>query len=508
MLVHRFLEESARIYPDKVAVIHGPQRITYRELNEKSDQLAHFLSDSGIKAGERVGFVLDNSIPLIISYFAILKVGAITVAQNTLNSAAYFSNVFNESGTKLIITQNKFALNVSKAIADVKTVTQVVLADSSKIFQDLTDIKSTEFDEIFSNKTRWSDRGNINENTTASIVFTSGSTGHPKGVVLSHGNLVSNTEAIVSYLELSESDRIMVILPFSYTYGTSLLLTHFMVGGSLVINNSFTFPKVVLDELIKEKCTGFSGVPTNFILLLEKTDIRKRDFPDLKYITQAGGAMAPDTTLELKSTLPEHVKIFIMYGQAEASTRLSYFCLNGNESKLGSIGKAIPTVTLSLITRSGEIARKGEEGEIVVTGPNIMQGYWNQPDETKLVLKDDGLHTGDIGRIDEDGFFYIVGRIKEMIKSGANRVSAKEIEEVLITHEGILEVAVIGVPDHIMGEAIKAFIVKKDDADFDEKQISMFCKKNMAMFKVPKYITFLHSLPKNQSGKILKTKLQ
>ncbi len=504
MLVHHFLEKSAKRFPDKEAVVYGKLRLSYREIDRRANQLGNYLLASGVRKGDRVALVLDNSVNYIVTYFAILKIGGITVAQNTQNSASYLAEAFGDSLVRAVVTQNTFAGKVRKAAENNPSVTSVVLADSSAAFDDLKRISVGRFADIFHSMSAEHPPVRVIDADIASIIYTSGSTGKPRGAAFSHLNLTSNTNSIVEYLELTPSDRILVVLPFSYCYGKSLLHTHFKVGGSVVINNHFAFPRVALDEMIKERCTGFSGVPSNFSMLLERTDIRNRQFPDLRYITQAGGAMAPQTIKELRKALPFHTRIYIMYGQTEASARLSYLEPDNLERKLGSIGKAIPNVELVLKTKDGRLAKPGEEGEIVARGSNIMAGYWGQPEETAKVLKGDGLHTGDLAKTDKEGFIYIIGRTKDMIKCGANRISAKEIEEILLSHEHILEAAAIGVPDPIMGEAIKAFVVFKNNSRLSEKQIILFCRQRMALFKVPKYVEFLSSLPKNSSGKIMK----
>ena len=507
MLVHQFLEKSANKFPDKESVVYNQQRISFRELDNLANQLANRLLEVGIKKGDRVAFVLENSVQYIVSFFAVLKMGGITVAQNTLSGGSYLKEVFSDSEISAVITQKLFAQKVRFAIENLDSLVGVLITEDCPAFEEWVQTTVTTFDEILSDQVVGRPNIEIDEREIACIVYTSGSTGKPRGVTLSHLNLVSNTHSIIEYLPLDSTDRVMAILPFSYSYGQSVLLTHLGVGACLVINNKFAFPKVVLDQMVEEKCTGFSGVPTNFILLLTRTDIKEREFPNLRYVTQAGGAMAPAIVKELRKSLAGHVKIYIMYGQTEASPRLSYFCLDDHPQKLGSIGKAIPNVKLLIKTSDGRVAKSGEEGEIIASGDNIMRGYWGQEKETAMVLKSDGLQTGDLGKIDEEGFIYIVGRSKEMIKSGANRFNAKEIEEVLYSHEGIQEVAVIGIPDEIMGEAVKAFISVNSSCELDEKKIILFCRKNMAPFKVPKFVTILPSLPKNSSGKIMKKNL-
>jgi acyl-CoA synthetase (AMP-forming)/AMP-acid ligase II len=281
------------------------------------------------------------------------------------------------------------------------------------------------------------------------------------------------------------------------------------VGGSVVIDNRFLYPNVVLKNMNEQNVTGFSGVPSTFNILLNRSTVRSYKFKSLRYITQAGGAMPPAIQREVAKVF-HPAKLFIMYGATEASARLSYLEPEELPRKWGSIGKAIPNVELFIADGRGRQLKPGDEGEIVARGANIMQGYWNDPEETEKVLKNGLYYTGDIGVMDDEGFLYVVGRSKDMIKVGGNRLSAKEIEEVLYEHPNISEAAVVGVADDILGEAIKAFLVLKNGGlknDHDE-EILNFLSKRLSPYKLPKYLEYCDALPKNKSGKIQKLKLK
>jgi acyl-CoA synthetase (AMP-forming)/AMP-acid ligase II len=300
----------------------------------------------------------------------------------------------------------------------------------------------------------------------------------------------------------------MVVLPFYYIYGKSLLNTHFAVGGSVVIDNRFLYPNVILQTMAEQEATGFAGVPSTFTILLGRSNVRSRKFPKLRYLTQAGGAMAPAVQKDVAETFSP-ASLFIMYGATEASARLSYLPPEDLPRKWGSIGKAIPNVELFVADENGRPLPTGEEGEIVARGSNIMSGYWNHPEETAKVLRNGLYYTGDIGRSDDEGFLYVVGRSKDMIKIGGNRVSAKEIEEALHEHPAVAEAAVIGVPDMVLGEAPKAFVVLRDSFGKDiAEQLPGFLQSHLALYKIPKLYEIRDSLPKTDSGKILKQKLK
>lgn len=500
--VHHFLEKSAERFPEKIAVIHDKNKITYALLNQSANQLANFLTKALMKKGDRVGILMKNSIDYIIAYFATLKVGGIPVALNTENSPDALAYIFNDCQIKLILCQSRNLKKLNAILPQTPLVNWVVFDHEIKPPLP-NEINKSTLPEILRHEPDDSPAVNVIDCDLASIVYTSGSTGKPKGVILSHLNLVTNTKSINEYLKLNSEDKILVVLPFHYCYGQSLLLTHFMVGGTVVLDNRFLYPNVVLETMQRERVTGFSGVPSTFYILLNRSSFASRSFPALRYITQAGGAMSPQITRKLIELLPDK-KIFIMYGATEASARLSYLAPSDLPQKSGSIGKAIPNVELSIIKENGEKAGVNETGEIVARGSNIMQGYWNDPTETEKVLRNRCYYTGDLAKVDAEGFFYIVGRKKEIIKVGGNRVSAKEIEDVIIQYPDVVEVAVIGIEDSISGEAIKAYIVSKDNGLVTKQKIRLFCSKKIPLFKIPTNYEFVDALPKNSAGKILK----
>ena len=508
MQVHHFLEKSALEFPDKPAVWYRNRWMTYRDIDSSANKVAHFLLECGVQRGDRVALLWENSFEYIIAYYAILKAGAVTVELNTELIAEDIAYLIQDSGAKGIIVQKKFSRVFEKAIEQ-STALQFVLTDEEKSHAWLNERRRVaSWKEVEKNYPDENPQVRSIDIDLASIVYTSGSTGKPKGVMLTHLNIVTNTRSIVEYLHLTPDDRIMVILPFFYVYGKSLLNTHFYVGGSVVIDNRFTFPNAVLETMQKTQCTGFAGVPSTFSILLNKSAVRKYRFPHLRYLTQAGGPMAPAVQKEVALTFYP-AKLYIMYGATEASARLSYLDPHDLPRKWGSIGKAIPNVELFVADDEGRPLPPGQTGQIVARGANIMQGYWNDPEETRKVLRNGLYFTGDLGMMDEEGFLYVVGRAKDMIKVGANRISAKEVEEKLLEHPGIHEIAVIGVEDPILGEAIKAYIVPKPGyADLNKKDILQFAREHLPAYKVPKYIEFMDALPKSAAGKILKTELK
>ncbi|MGD9897723.1 MAG: class I adenylate-forming enzyme family protein [Calditrichaceae bacterium] len=508
MQINQFLENSAQIYPEKQAVWYKDQWLSYADIELHSNKIGNYLKENGIRRGDRVAILYENSFDYIIGYYGILKAGGVTVALNTETNANTLIYLLNDSGAKAIISNSKYSRHLVLAIRKSPYLRTVIIhQDDLSEYNDVGHCSQIRLTDIY-------DQGNDGSPSVrgididlASIVYTSGSTGKPKGVMLSHLNVVSNTVSITEYLRLSHQDRIMVVLPFYYIYGKSLLNTHFYAGGSVVIDNRFAFPNVILSTMQKTQVTGFSGVPSTFMILLNKSGIRKQNFESLRYLTQAGGAMAPAIQKEVVKVMAP-AKLYIMYGATEASARLSYLDPNDLPRKWGSIGKAIPNVDLFVADDRGRELPQGETGEIVARGSNLMQGYWNDKDETGKVLKNGLYYTGDLGKMDEEGFLFVVGRTKDIIKVGGERISAKEIEEKILEINKVHEVAVIGVKDDLLGEAMKAFIVPRDGEIPDEEEIRAILKKNLPLYKQPKYICFAEKLPKNESGKILKNLLK
>ena len=514
--VHNFLEDSAERFPEKQAFFANNTWHTYQEINDKANQLTHLLIESGIQKGQRVALLIENSIEYVITYYAILKTGAITVALNTDSTARDIKYILDDCEVSLLVVSQKLFRN-AKVLFDrqkTKDKGQKIWERNVFVWSGLRQIKSEDSDaEIVLLPAAMEALPVTNSGIriidldVASIVYTSGSTGKPRGATLTHLNIVSNTRSIVDYLELTAEDRIMVVLPFYYIYGKSLLNTHFFVGGSVVVDNHFLYPNVVLKTMQEQKTTGFSGVPSTFTILLNRSDIRNYKFESLRYVTQAGGAMAPAVQQEVADIFSP-ARLFIMYGATEASARLSYLDPNVLPRKWGSIGKAIPNVELFVSDENGNRLPAGKQGEIVARGSNIMSYYWNHTEETEKVLRNGLYWTGDLGEMDEEGFIFVVGRKKDMIKVGGNRVSAKEIEEALYEHPEIIEAAVIGVPDDMLGEAVKAIIVLRNGRSIRNDELNLFLKNKLAMYKIPKYYEYHDALPKNKSGKIQKLKLK
>jgi long-chain acyl-CoA synthetase len=479
-----FFEDSRSL--DKDLILGRAETASYKDIFGKSLALATRIGEE-LGENENILVLFPNSSMFVIPYLAIFKSGNVCVPLNT---------DIEQKNLDYIIDQCKPSVAfISKKLKPKLNLDGITLYDED----DLINL-SPSAGEVYSVDTDFDD------NRLAEIIFTSGSTGEPKGVMLSHRNLIANTESILEYLKLTAEDTIEIVLPFYYCYGLSLLHTHLRVGGSVVLNNTFIFLGSVLDDLNKYKCTGFSGVPSHFQLLLRNsTSFKSMDLPYLRYVTQAGGKLHDVFIEEFREAFPE-VVFFVMYGQTEATARLSYLPPNLLPEKLGSMGKGIPGVELDIFNKDGQPVGVGEVGEIVARGDNIMLGYLNDEELTAKTLQNGWLHTGDLAQKDADGFFFITARTKEIIKVGGNRVSPKEVESVILTLPEVVDCTITGEFDEMLGELLKAEItlVPKTDKDLAREAIMRKCATELISYKVPQKIEFLDKVNFAATGKKVK----
>ncbi|MFC1534169.1 class I adenylate-forming enzyme family protein [Thermodesulfobacteriota bacterium] len=503
ILIHHFLETSAKVYPDKTALIHENIRATYSEINSMANQLAHWLIEQGITKGDRIVLILENSLEYVVTYYGILKSGAVAVPLSTDLKPNGLNPLIAELEPEVIITNHRFERLLKASDQSLIQNLKLIIKNPKLTWRD----NIIDINEIIKNETLNNPNINILEEDLSSIIYTSGSTGKPKGVMLSHRNIVSNTHSICQYLNLSENDIQMVVLPFFYVMGKSLLNTHFSVGGTVVINNKFAYPAAIINQMIDEKVSGFAGVPSTYAYLLHRSPLGKyRDKLDsLRYCSQAGGHMSRQIKEELRSVLPDHTQIYIMYGATEASARLTYMEPERFYDKIESIGKPIPGVFLKVLDPEGKEVPIDQKGELVGSGPNIMQGYWKDKKSTDGVLNQDGYHTGDMGYKDKEGYFYVTGRKDNLLKVGGHRVNTQEIEDTLMATRLLMEAVVLGIPDKLLGNRLVTMAVSKNE-NCSERLILSSCAEKLPKYKLPNKIKFVRSLPKHLSGKVDRTK--
>lgn len=506
MLVHDLLRRQADRDPSRILTCERHGSAGYGDVCEDARRIAQVLAGIGVRRGDRVVLALENSRQWIASFFGVLQAGAVVVPLPPGRKADRLPFVLRDCTPRACILD---ATTMAAAAPLADPACALLAGGSLPYASDGLTLRSAPID--LTEAMRQAPAGEPGVRSIdidlGAIIYTSGSTGAPRGVMLSHLNLASNAESIVQYLELRAADRVMVVLPFHYVYGLSLLTTHVWVGGSLALDNRFAFPNAILQSMQQFEATGFAGVPSTFALLLHRSTMRGMSFPALRYVTQAGGPMPPALLDEWLRVLP-HVPFFTMYGATEASARLAYLHPAELPARRGSIGKAIPNVELTVVTEEGRPAAAGEVGEIVARGANIMMGYWNCPDETRAAMCAYGFRTGDLARADDDGFLYVVGRRHEMLKVGAERVGTKEIEDVLHEHPTVHEAAVVGAPHELLGEVPVAFVAPRSGASAPAEELIAFCRGRLADHKVPVRVVVQAELPKSAAGKIDKRALR
>jgi long-chain acyl-CoA synthetase len=488
--IFSFLQDSASLYPDKVYVIDKEKEFTYLDIYIKVLALSRLMYDVGVKSGDRILIYLDNSAEYIAAYFGILLSNAIIVPINKNISIESIPYIIGDTSPRCIITNGVFMQRLRGKV-------------------DFEENNMINIDRIWEaepvHKSDLSCILNEDGDRAALILYTSGTTRMPKGVTLTHKNLMANTESIVQYLGLTEKDSLLAIINFSYSYGNSLMLTHTKVGCKIIIENRVSYPIKVIEQLYASKVSGFSTVGSYINILLKQEGFKDFHLKYLRYITFAGESTSFEDIEKLKDMAP-HIKIFVMYGQTEASARLSYLDPDLIFEKIGSIGKGIPGVTLKVITEDGIEALAGEIGEIIASGDNIMKGYWNNDVDTKSVIKDGWLYTGDFAVTDEDGYIYVKGRKDDIIKYLGHRISPVEIEAAINSCEYVLESAVIGI-ENSKGKQIKAVVVLKNNTAGIE-DINAHVRKLLPAFKRPHIIEFVEQLPRTDTGKIKRSELR
>lgn len=469
MRVDQLLEWSAERCPEKTAVVFGGKRYTYSQIEERANRIAHGLIGADLQLGDRVAIRLDNSIEAVVAMFAVLKAGGVFVIVNPRVRPEWLSCLLADSGATMQITfESLGALEAQGG--------QLTPPPKRHV-----------------------------EANLAALIYTSGSTGEPKGVMLTHRNLTAAAESICTYLEIAGNDVILNVLPLAFTYGLGQLTSAFHRGATLVLERSFAYPAAVVDTLTREQVTGFPLVPTMATVLLQQ-DLKRRRFPHLRYITNAAAALPAAKIDRLRAAFPE-TKIYSMYGLTECQ-RASYLPPDQLNARPTSVGIAIPGTDALVVDEGGHRVTPGTVGELVVRGPHVMAGYWHQPEATAKALRPDPvsgdtmLYTGDLFWMDRDGFLYFVDRKDDIIKTRGEKVAPRQIEEVIAQLPGIAEVAVYGVPDDLLGQAIAAVIMPIPGVELTSAQVRRHCLHHLEPFMVPTVVDIRGALPTTMTGKV------
>jgi acyl-CoA ligase (AMP-forming) (exosortase A-associated) len=509
-LTHHMLQTSARRAPNKEALVHGAERLTYATVASKTAGLANGLRNAGLSPGDRIGIYLDASVQQVVSIFGISEAGGVFVPINTTLFPDQVAHVAKDCGMKgLIATRSKLA-SLLEVLPQIPSLEFLVLTEEGEFpgvqlriysfrhFCDLPPLSDNRKEPI--------------SKDLGAILYTSGSTGKPKGVMLSHANIIAGSGIVSNYLGITMSERILAVLPFSFDAGLNQLMTAFEQGATCVLIN-FVFGREIVQTLVKERITGLAGVPTLWSLLVQpNSGLEKQPLTNLRYITNTGGAMPQAVLATLRKTLTT-TKVFLMYGLTEAF-RSTYLPPEELDRRPTSMGKAIPDTEILVLNEHGQRCKPGEIGELVHRGPTVSLGYWGRPEDTARVLRSNPslpaemgdcekvCYSGDLVKTDEEGFLYFVGRRDTMIKSSGFRISPTEVEEALFSSKKLRGAAVIGIPDEILGQTIKAFVVPRDGESLDTNGLLAHCSEKLPRYMIPKAIEVLQDLPKTSSGKV------
>ncbi len=476
-----------RGHPTDPAVIDAQRSYSYAELRVAAARCAAHLAELELAPGSRVGLLGANSFFWVAAYLAIIKLDLVAVPLSDRLPAEGVRQGLTQVDCAAVAVDRRSLRRVRHALPEhLPVITDAVLDSPAG---------------------RRPDHGSAAPAWDAALMFTSGTTAGPKAVRVTHENIRANTDAIVASLGLRRDDRVLVILPFHYCFGASLLHTHLRVGGCLVLCTSFTYPETAVDLMAAHGCTEFAGVPSSFQLLLRASSFAGRSLPDLRLLQAAGGRLSEATVDELTAAKPD-VDLFLMYGQTEATARLSCLPPERLADKKSSIGRGIPGVELRVLDEHGAPVAPGRPGEIYARGAGISPGYLDDPEATAAKFTEHGLRTGDLAVVDEDGDIHVVDRRDDFIKSWGYRISSQQVEGCALRLPDVVHAAAIGVPDDRAGEAVILFLVRRPGSPLDEDDVLALCRRHLARHEVPQSVVFVDAMPMNASGKIVKKQLR
>lgn len=511
MNLSKQLHLTASSLPDKTAFYFSEQSTTYQQLDAAVTKFASGLEKIGVKKGDHIALLLGNSPYFVISLYGALRLGATVIPINPIYTADEIGYIINNGDVKVVVALELLLPLIEKMNPLLLSVENYIICDTPKENEQTLSLenlsvypKMKSFTTVLASGQLDINEPELLDEDVAVILYTSGTTGKPKGAMLTHKNLYSNAKDVSDYLKMSESDRVITVLPMFHVFCLTVALNApLMNGATLLIVPRFS-PIDVFQLTKKYEATVFAGVPTMYNFLLQTPNVDPEDLQSLR-LCISGGASMPVALLK-NFEQKFNVAVSEGYGLSEASPVTCFNPLD-RPRKPGSIGTSIINVENKVVSELGEEVPVGEVGELIVRGPNIMKGYYKLPEDTEVAIRNGWLYTGDLAAMDEEGYFYIVDRKKDMIIVGGYNVYPREVEEVLYSHPEIVEVAVLGIPDPNLGETVKCYVVSKNP-NLTEQELLSYCAEHLAKYKIPSTIDFLEELPKNTTGKILRRALK
>lgn len=510
-LLHDYLLEAARRSPHAVAVTERSRRATFAELERRSRELAAYLIDQGVEPGDRVIVFGDNSIDTIVVFWGVLRASAVVSLVNPQTKADKLAFLLNDCRAAALFADARTAKVAAAALPRAEHTRLVLLADDVDESSQRQIPRAVALDAARVVGAGEPPRRAIDVDL-ASIIYTSGSTGTPKGVMHTHRSMLTAALSVSSYLEMTEHDSVLVVLPLSFDYGLYQVIMAARVGARVVLERSFAYPVKVLQVIEDQRVTGLPGVPTLFALLARTDTVWTFDLSHVRFVTSTAALLTRRQIAFLRELFPT-ARIYSMYGLTECQ-RCTYLPPGDLAKKPDSVGIAIPNTELWVVDEKGRRLPPGQAGELVIRGGTVMRGYWERPEATAERLRpgplpgEHTLYTGDLCRLDDDGYVYFLGRKDDIIKSRGEKVAPREVERVLLELDSVLEAAVIGVADPILGEAVKAFVVLERGVAMSAADVQRATAARLEGYMVPKHVEVVETLPKTLTGKIDKTQLR
>ena len=473
---------------DSIALCESGREYTYAELRASVSALTARLAPFGLTTGAPVGILAPNGLFWVSAYLAAFRMGLVVVPlASTLPPEEVVARTRWVGADALLV--GRVQLNALRhllphgfpVVVEDRLVAAPRTAPSARLSASVE----------------------VAPDQDALYIFTSGTTGEPRAVRITHRNIQANTNSILGYLGVTQHDRMLVVLPFTYVFGLSVLHTHLRTGAAMVMQTSFVFPQAVVERMVTERCTGFAGVPSTFGMLLRNSTFGDRALPELRTIQQAGGRLAP-ALLEQMAIAQPQAQVFVMYGATEATARLAYLPPEELARRPGSIGRGIPGVDLRVLDEDGIPVGPGQVGEIWASGANISPGYLDDPEATARKMPGGMLRTGDLAKVDEDGYVYVVDRVEDFIKSWGHRIASQDVESAALYLPDVVAAAAVGVPDETAGERVELVVVRRPGSALRASDVLAHCRGLLARHMVPEVVRFVDELPLNANGKVVK----
>lgn len=499
--VVELLDNTVRKYPGKVGFIGGDRRLTFRQFDDTVNRIASGLAEHGVRRGDHIAVLLGVQLEFPLSFFALMKLGAIVVPLNTRFKGEELAYEINDSESKILIVDEEYWPFIDSVKDQLKTVEKTFFNGSRPPEGTLP------FSGLRENRNDGFPRAALSESDDAAIMYTSGTTGKPKGAMLQHRGFVMTAMLVSDFIRFKPEDRMICCIPLFHITGLSCLMLPTILSGVACVYMKQFKTKELLETVAREKVTQYMGVINVIWLMINHPDFHSYDFSSFRTALFGGSPATEEMVRGIFNKLP-HLQISVGYGLTECFAIVTSTPYEDALRKIKAVGKCLPTMNIKIVDDEEHEVPTGAIGELVFKGAKTFRGYWKRPEATNATIVNGWVHTGDIGKIDEEGFVYVLDRKKDMINRGGEKIYSLEVENVIFDNPKVLEVAVVGVPDPVMGEAVKACVALKPGDCATEMEIQQFCAERIADYKVPKFVEFLDCLPRNPAGKVSKSELR